>query len=124
LAAVLAGACLYAAALAAFTFVGRGTPAPVDPPRQLVAAGPYRWTRNPMYVGVALLLAGEAVYFAAVSLAAYALACFVAFHGFVVLYEEPHLGRRFGEAYAAYRVATPRWIPRRKPGPPSSTPGA
>jgi len=111
LVAVLAGASLYASALATFAFVGGGTPAPVDPPRHLVVTGPYRLMRNPMYIGVTLLLAGEALYFAAPSLAIYTVACFAAFHAFVVLYEEPRLRRQFGDEYAAYRASTPRWMP-------------
>jgi protein-S-isoprenylcysteine O-methyltransferase Ste14 len=124
LGAVLAGASLYASALATFALAGRGTPAPVDPPRCLVVSGPYRWMRNPMYVGVILLLAGEALYFAAPPLAVYAVGCFAAFHSFVVLYEEPHLRRRFGAAYVAYGASVPRWVPRHDATPvPPAEPG-
>jgi protein-S-isoprenylcysteine O-methyltransferase Ste14 len=112
LAGVFAGATLYASALARFALSGRGTPAPSDPPATLVTSGPYSRVRNPMYVGVTLLLAGETLYFWSPALVVYTLGCFAAFHAFVVAYEEPHLRRRFEAPYAAYRAAVPRWIPR------------
>jgi protein-S-isoprenylcysteine O-methyltransferase Ste14 len=96
------------------TFVrrGRGTPAPYDPPRELVVAGLYRYVRNPQYLGVVLVAVGEALLTGAVVLLGYAAVLAVAYHLFVRYYEEPTLGRRFGEAYARYREAVPRWLPR------------
>ena len=94
-----------------FAVHGRGTLAPVDPPRQLVAEGLYRWVRNPMYVGVVTVLLGHALWFGSRSLVLYAFCVFVAFHLFVTLYEEPTLGARFGDSYRRYRAAVPRWIP-------------
>jgi protein-S-isoprenylcysteine O-methyltransferase Ste14 len=44
-----------------FALRGRGTPAPFDPPRRLVITGLYRWVRNPIYVGMAIMLIGEAL---------------------------------------------------------------
>jgi protein-S-isoprenylcysteine O-methyltransferase Ste14 len=110
------GAALTAACVATFVVRGQGTPAPFDPPRAFVASGPYRWVRNPMYIGAFLLLAGYAL--CAVSFAALLvpLALLGAAHVFVVLYEEPVLEKRFGESYREYRRTTPRWIPR-PPGP-------
>ena len=107
------GALLTLVSVATFVVRGRGTPAPFDPPREFVASGPYRWVRNPMYVGAFLLFVGYAL--CAVSFAALLvpLGMLVAAHLFVVLYEEPTLERRFGESYGRYRRATPRWIPRR-----------
>ncbi|HTY18221.1 MAG TPA: isoprenylcysteine carboxylmethyltransferase family protein [Myxococcota bacterium] len=90
----------------------RGTPAPIDPPKDLVAVGLYRYTRNPMYVGVASIVWGEALLFASWGLAGFAAAVCIVFHAFVVLYEEPSLRGRFGEAYARYCSAVPRWLPR------------
>ncbi len=95
-----------------FTFVGRGTPAPFDAPRELVVWGPYRWVRNPMYVGVLLLILGQAVASSSVTLLAYALLVWVLFHAFVALYEEPTLEARFGASYRDYRRRVPRWLPR------------
>src|SRR5512142_2145752 len=72
-----------------FTFKGRGTPAPIDPPKELVATGFYRYVRNPMYVGILLILLGHFLWFKAISLIIYAILVFLAFHLFVTLYEEP-----------------------------------
>jgi protein-S-isoprenylcysteine O-methyltransferase Ste14 len=96
-----------------FAVRGRGTLAPVDPPRTLVAVGLYRWVRNPMYVGVVTTLLGHALWFGSPSLLLYAALVATGFQLFVVLYEEPALERRFGESYQRYRAAVPRWIPRR-----------
>lgn len=108
------GTVIVVACVATFVVRGRGTPAPFDAPREFVASGPYRWVRNPMYLGGFLVLAGYAL--CAVSFAALlvAFAMLAAAHVFTVLYEEPALERRFGEGYRAYRRRTRRWIP----GPP------
>jgi protein-S-isoprenylcysteine O-methyltransferase Ste14 len=116
LALALFGGAIYARCAWDFTFVGRGTPAPIDPPRELVASGLYRWTRNPMYVGVGSVLLGEALLFGSARLLGYALAVLTAFHLFVVLYEEPTLRRSFGAAYERYCERVPRWIGRVRPG--------
>lgn len=89
----------------------RGTPAPIDPPRELVARGLYRCTRNPMYVGVLSAVLGESLLFRSLHLLAYAAGLFTMFHLFVRLYEEPSLTRRFGDAYVRYRETVPRWLP-------------
>jgi protein-S-isoprenylcysteine O-methyltransferase Ste14 len=95
-----------------FTFKGRGTPAPIDPPKELVASGLYRYVRNPMYVGILLILSGHFVYFGYWVILAYAAFFFLATHLFVTLYEEPDLRRRFGAGYEHYLKKVPRWIPR------------
>ena len=92
-----------------FFATGKGTLAPIDPPRFLVVRGLYRFTRNPMYNGVIALILGEAWLFRSVSLVTYALVVLVFFHLFVVLYEEPILESQFAEAYRVYRRAVPRW---------------
>jgi len=91
---------------------GRGTPAPYDPPRELVVAGLYRYIRNPQYVGVLLVVVGEALLAEAPILLGYAGLLAIAYHLFVRYYEEPTLGRLFGEAYARYRQTVPRWLPK------------
>ena len=96
-----------------FAVIGRGTLAPVDPPTQLVARGPYQYVRNPMYVGVALILLGEAVLFQSVVLLVYGAVFVAVAHGFVALYEEPTLHRQFGQSYEAYCRRVRRWWPRR-----------
>lgn len=95
----------------AFIRKGRGTPAPYDPPRELVVAGLYRYVRNPQYVGVVLVAVGEAVLAEAVILLGYAVVLAIAYHLFVRYYEEPTLGRLFGAAYTRYCEAVPRWWP-------------
>lgn len=89
---------------------GRGTPAPYEPPRELVIGGLYRYTRNPMYVGVLLIVVGEALWWASWVIIGYAGLLWVAFHAWVILYEEPSLRRRFGRQYERYCSAVPRWI--------------
>ena len=106
---LLAGATVLLLCVWDFFAAGKGTLAPVDPPRQLVVRGLYRITRNPMYNGVLAILLAEAWLFRSVALLEYAGAVLVAFHLFVVLYEEPALASRFGETYAAYRKHVPRW---------------
>ena len=111
-AVIAIGAALYLSCQAVFAGVGRGTPGPWDAPRQLVAVGPYRWVRNPIYIAALLVVIGEAWLFMSLPLLEYAGAMAVAVHLFVIWYEEPTLGRRFGEAYADYRRTVRRWIPR------------
>jgi len=107
-----AGAAVILTCIVDFARRGRGTLAPVDPPRKLVTAGLYRYVRNPMYVGVVTTLAAEALFFGSRSLIIYAAAAWLVFHVWVLVYEEPHLESAFGEEYAHYRAAVPRWIPR------------
>lgn len=95
-----------------FLHEGRGTPAPIDPPKELVATGFYRYVRNPMYVGVLLILIGHFLWLGFWWLLAYAVITFLIVHLFVTLYEEPTLKRKFGAAYEVYRKNVPRWIPR------------
>ena len=100
-----------------FAWRGRGTPAPFDPPVLLVVTGMYRYVRNPMYFGMALFLIGEWLVWgtdlkgALLYLGLAALCTFL----FVVGYEEPTLGRKFGEAYLVYRRNVPRFVPRLTP---------
>jgi protein-S-isoprenylcysteine O-methyltransferase Ste14 len=95
-----------------FVFVGRGTPAPFDPPRRLVVQGPYRLIRNPMYVGAGLALAGAALFYESIPLLAYAGLFLAITHVFVVLYEEPTLRRTFAGEYEAYCHRVGRWWPK------------
>lgn len=98
--------------------MGRGTLSPVDPPRELVIRGLYRYVRNPMYVGVSLIVLGEAALTRSRALLLYWAVFFAAVNVFVIGYEEPNLRRRFGESYERYTQRVGRWIPRRRPGPP------
>jgi protein-S-isoprenylcysteine O-methyltransferase Ste14 len=96
-----------------FVFIGKGTPAPFDPPRKLVIRGPYRFVRNPMYIGAGMTLAGAALYYESLSIFIYAVLFFLITHLFVVLYEEPTLQRTFGDEYEAYCRRVRRWRPKR-----------
>lgn len=109
---VLVGAGIYFSTAWEFAVRGLGTPAPVAPTKFLVVSGLHQYIRNPMYIGVFLVILGQAAMFHAARLLAYAATCLLAAHVFVVLYEEPTLGRQFGESYNAYRRSVPRWIPR------------
>jgi len=95
-----------------FTFVGRGTPLPLDPPKDLVASGPYRYIRNPIYVGVLSIFLGHFLWFGYWALLIYAVFAFIGVHLFVILYEEPTLKRKFGAVYEEYLKRVPRWIPK------------
>ncbi len=109
---LLLGVGLYVWCAGAFTFIGKGTPAPIDAPRILVSQGAYRWVRNPMYVAVLLVVIGEAILFRSLLLAGYALLLWALFHAFVVFFEEPQLARQFGASYETYVHTVPRWLPR------------
>jgi protein-S-isoprenylcysteine O-methyltransferase Ste14 len=107
----IAGAVLALSCVFTFAVLGQGTPAPFDPPQRLVVRGPYRFVRNPMYIGAALALAGAALYYESLELLGYTGAFLLVTHLFVVLYEEPTLRRLFGAEYDAYCVRTRRWWP-------------
>jgi protein-S-isoprenylcysteine O-methyltransferase Ste14 len=95
-----------------FLVQGRGTPAPIDPPKELVATGFYRYVRNPMYVGSLLIIIGYFLWFKFVWLIVYAGIVFLVVHLFVTLYEEPILKKKFGASYEEYFKKVPRWIPK------------
>ena len=96
-----------------FATAGQGTPAPIDPPKRLVTRGLYRYVRNPMYCGAALILVGEAILFASWALLIYAGVFCSCAHLFILVYEEPTLRKKFGASYEEFLSTVPRWIPRR-----------
>jgi protein-S-isoprenylcysteine O-methyltransferase Ste14 len=108
----VAGGALALWCIVTFALAGRGTPAPFDPPRKLVVQGPYRYVRNPMYVGAVLALCGAALFYRSIPLFGYAALFLLATHLFVVVYEEPTLARLFGSEYEKYRARVGRWLPR------------
>jgi protein-S-isoprenylcysteine O-methyltransferase Ste14 len=109
---LILGVATYLWCLYDFAVTGRGTPAPIDPPKHLVVRGLYRYVRNPMYVGVLLVIAGWSALSGSWALVTFGVGVALAFHLFVVFVEEPTLQRRFGDAYDRYRAAVPRWVPR------------
>lgn len=109
---VAAGAVVLALCFRDFVVSGKGTPNPLHPPRVLVSERLYRYIRNPIYVAVVTMVAGEALVFGAPVLIAYAALVWLVLQGFVVFYEEPILRRDFGAHYEDYCLNVPRWIPR------------
>ena len=97
-----------------FALIGLGTPAPWDAPRKLVVRGIYRYVRNPMYLGMLIVMIGEAITFpnTAHTIAMLLPIFLVAVSLFVVFYEEPALREKFGGEYDDYTRRVPRWIPR------------
>lgn len=109
----LVGGALAVTCVLTFAVVGHGTPAPFDPPRRLVDRGPYRWIRNPMYVGATVALAGAAVFYESWQLGVFAVGFWLVTAAFVWLVEEPVLRRMFGAEYDSYCARVGRWWPRR-----------
>ena len=95
-----------------FSSRGRGTPNPLDPPKELVATGLYHYVRNPIYLGVLIIIIGYFLWFKTIWMLGYAVVAFLVLHLFVIYYEEPTLRKKFGTTYENYLNSVPRWIPR------------
>ena len=100
---------------ARFALQGLGTPAPIFPTRHLVVTGLYRYVRNPMYVGVVLVIEGQGLLLGNPRVLGYGVLVWLAFFLFVIGYEEPTLRRTFGDEYERFCANIPRWIPRLHP---------
>jgi protein-S-isoprenylcysteine O-methyltransferase Ste14 len=109
---VISGAALLLTCIYEFARSGRGTLSPADPPTELVVQGLYRYVRNPMYVSVLTIIAGEVILTSSFALAGYWLGFFACAQLFIRGYEEPYLRRQFGQSYERYAQTTGRWIPR------------
>lgn len=107
------GVALIMACIFEFARSGRGTLAPVDPPRELVVRGLYRYVRNPMYLSFTIIMLGEVMLTRSRALLLYWGVWFLAVNLMVLGYEEPTLRRRFGSSYEAYTQRVGRWLPRR-----------
>ena len=107
---LLLGIVLLLATVREFYVVGRGTLAPWSPPEQLVTTGLYRYSRNPMYVAVVLVLLGWAALFRSFPLLVYALTVTIGFHLRLVFGEEPWLAQAHGDRWARYAARVPRWF--------------
>lgn len=93
-----------------FYVAGKGTLAPWSPPQNLVQIGLYRYSRNPMYVSVMLILLGWSTAYMSLSLMLYSAFIFGAFYLRVVYGEEPWLARTYGQDWEAYVQHVPRWL--------------
>lgn len=98
------------ACILSFATKGKGTLSPVDPTKRLVISGLYNYSRNPMYVGVMMILIGECIFFQSISLSVYSAIIFIAFNLFVILREEPRLRKDFGNEYIQYSRQVRRWM--------------
>jgi protein-S-isoprenylcysteine O-methyltransferase Ste14 len=114
---IVAGAPILLDAFARFAVEGLGTPAPIYPTDRLIVSGPYRFVRNPMYIGVVAIILGQALLLGDVRLVVYGAIIWLACHVFVVTYEEPVLRRRYGAQFEEYCMQARRWLPRLTPTP-------
>src|SRR5437763_11957284 len=109
---IVAGLPVLLDSFAGFALQGLGTPAPILPTRHLVVTGLYRYVRNPMYVAVVGLIAGQALLLGNRTLLFYGMVVWMAFQIFVLLYEEPVLRKTYTAEYELFCRNVPRWIPR------------
>ena len=110
IAVLLAGLIILFACIYRFARFGKGTLSPADPTKNLVISGLYRYSRNPMYVGVIMILLGECLLSGSTRLAGYTVLIFLLFHLFILYFEEPRLERDFGKDYDRYKRSVRRWI--------------
>jgi protein-S-isoprenylcysteine O-methyltransferase Ste14 len=110
---VTTGALLALSCVFSFVIRGQGTPFPLDAPVKFVATGPYRWVRNPMYIGGWLMLSGYGFLLRSSAVLVFSSIFLLWWHAFVVFYEEPTLRRKFGAEYEDYCRRVHRWLPAR-----------
>lgn len=112
---IAVGVFLLAKCIHLFSEIGNGTLAPWNPTKHMVIVGPYRYMRNPMILGVLLILLGESVCLYSLSILIWFAVCFLINHIYFIKSEEPGLVKRFGNEFERYKENVPRWIPRRRP---------
>ena len=93
-----------------FYVTGRGTLAPWAPPRRLVMSGPYRWSRNPLYLALTLIYAGVGLIADDLWILVLLVPLLLLIHWGVVVREERYLEAKFGEAYSRYKERVRRWL--------------
>lgn len=113
LAPIVFGVVIYIYCSGSFVFIGKGTPIPFTPTKELLVTGLYRFVRNPLYIAGVLVLLGEAVLFQSLGILIYCLVMFGVFNVHVLM-EETLLAEKFGERYEQYCKSVRRWIPRLK----------
>ncbi len=111
---IFLGVIIYIYCSSSFIFIGKGTPIPFTPTKELIVSGFYRYVRNPLYIAGVFVLTGEALLFQSIGIFIYCLVMFAIFN-FHVLMEEVFLAEKFGTAYKQYCNSVPRWIPHLKP---------
>jgi protein-S-isoprenylcysteine O-methyltransferase Ste14 len=111
----LAGLALMVTSMVLMIRIAQSTVMPWDPSKKLVVVGPYRHLRNPMLLGVVLLLIGEALVLASYGIVFLAVGFFILNTLYFIVFEEPQLEQQFGEEYRQYQANVPRWLPRLKP---------
>jgi protein-S-isoprenylcysteine O-methyltransferase Ste14 len=117
---IIIGAGIYLICAMSFLLKGLGTPMiwfakPLkfltgEEPKKLVASGIYKFSRNPMYIGVLATVAGQALFFQRMILVHYFIFLFILFHLVIIMIEEPHLKKKFGKEYEEYRKKVRRWF--------------
>jgi|SRR4051812_2111045 protein-S-isoprenylcysteine O-methyltransferase Ste14 len=112
---VLIGLMIMVVCISSFIRIGHGTLAPWSPTKKLVVRGLYRYVRNPMILGVWIVLLGEALALKSQNILIWAASFFVINTIYFIVYEEPDLEDRFGEEYRDYKKHVSRWLPRLKP---------
>jgi protein-S-isoprenylcysteine O-methyltransferase Ste14 len=110
------GGSLTRASARALFVIGNGSPSPAAPPKNFVTSGPFRFTRNPLYLGGFVVLLGHALFFQSSVLLVYILLLLFVIRSIVVFREEPSLRRQFGETYVRDCREVPRWVGRRGAG--------
>jgi protein-S-isoprenylcysteine O-methyltransferase Ste14 len=98
-----------------FVRISKGTLAPWSPTGKLVIDGMYRHVRNPMIIGVLIVLTGESIAILSLNIFIWTLIFFIINNIWYILYEEPDLEKKFGDEYRKYKKSVPRWIPRLEP---------
>lgn len=111
---IVFGVIIYIFCSCSFIFIGKGTPIPFTPTKELIVTGFYKFVRNPLYIAGVFVLAGEALLFQSIGIFIYCVVMFGVFN-LHVLMEETFLSQKYGATYEQYRGSVPRWIPRLKP---------
>lgn len=107
---VFLGAGLALVASLTFKLHGKGTPMLTEPPKQLVAKGLYKYTRNPIYVAHILIYLGLFILLGYLTLLVLFIIGIIAAHIYLVRVEEPALVKRYGQEYRKYMTRVPRWL--------------
>jgi protein-S-isoprenylcysteine O-methyltransferase Ste14 len=112
---IAAGLHIMIKTISVFIKTGKGTLAPWSPTKKLITDGLYRFVRNPMILGVLIVLTGESISVLSLNIFVWTLIFFIVNNIWFLLYEEPGLQKKFGKEYIEYKKNVPRWIPRLKP---------